>query len=208
MSVPRADAAVAVRDADREVVRVRSCRSCRPERRSSACPIGSFASRVAPTSASRHRRGRATRGAERNRGRLDDAHVVVWLALALYEAAMPLWICNAESATTGICSGEPPVDRCHQREAAECSSSGPDALLSNRVSARRAKADLRATRPFTPAFDSGVSSRHVSPDPARAPAQDARVFLFHCDAYDVAAIRTIVGAAIEELGLRPTAARS
>ena len=35
------------------------------------------------------------------------------------------------------------------------------------------------------------------------PAKDARVFLFHCDAYDVARIRKIVAGAMTELGLRP-----
>ncbi|MDB4933438.1 MAG: Iron-sulfur cluster-binding protein, partial [Labilithrix sp.] len=35
------------------------------------------------------------------------------------------------------------------------------------------------------------------------PAQDARVFLFHCDAYDVARIRALVGEAMTALDLRP-----
>lgn len=35
------------------------------------------------------------------------------------------------------------------------------------------------------------------------PAQDARVFLFHCDAYDAGRIRTIVRTAMEALDLRP-----
>ena len=35
------------------------------------------------------------------------------------------------------------------------------------------------------------------------PARDARVFLFHCDAYDVARIRALVGEAMALLGLRP-----
>jgi len=35
------------------------------------------------------------------------------------------------------------------------------------------------------------------------PARDARVFLFHCDAYDVARIRAIVKHAMEQLDLRP-----
>ena len=39
--------------------------------------------------------------------------------------------------------------------------------------------------------------------PARHPELDARVFLFHCDAYDAARIRAIVGGAIAELGLAP-----
>jgi uncharacterized protein (DUF362 family) len=39
--------------------------------------------------------------------------------------------------------------------------------------------------------------------PASHPAKDARVFLFHCDAYDVARIRKIVAGAMTELGLRP-----
>ncbi|MBX3215341.1 MAG: DUF362 domain-containing protein [Labilithrix sp.] len=41
-----------------------------------------------------------------------------------------------------------------------------------------------------------------SPKP-RHPAEDARVFLFHCADYDVARIRAIVGGALAELGLRP-----
>ncbi len=36
------------------------------------------------------------------------------------------------------------------------------------------------------------------------PAQDARVFLFHCDTYDAAKIRSIVRGAMTELGLRPS----
>ncbi|HSO37272.1 MAG TPA: DUF362 domain-containing protein [Labilithrix sp.] len=35
------------------------------------------------------------------------------------------------------------------------------------------------------------------------PAQDARVFLFHCDAYDVGRIRELVGQAMTALDLRP-----
>jgi uncharacterized protein (DUF362 family) len=35
------------------------------------------------------------------------------------------------------------------------------------------------------------------------PARDARVFLFHCDSYDPARIRAIVGGAMAELGLAP-----
>jgi uncharacterized protein (DUF362 family) len=38
----------------------------------------------------------------------------------------------------------------------------------------------------------------------RHPAQDARVFLFHCDDYDASRIRSLVGSAMQELGLRPT----
>lgn len=38
----------------------------------------------------------------------------------------------------------------------------------------------------------------------RHPAKDARVFLFHCDDYDVARIRKIVGTAMKELGLHPS----
>jgi uncharacterized protein (DUF362 family) len=40
------------------------------------------------------------------------------------------------------------------------------------------------------------------PAPAH-PTQDAQVFLFHCDAYDVARIRALVGDAMGALGLRP-----
>src|SRR5687768_6311666 len=35
------------------------------------------------------------------------------------------------------------------------------------------------------------------------PAKDARVFLFHCDAYDVARIRRIASGVMTERGLRP-----
>lgn len=39
---------------------------------------------------------------------------------------------------------------------------------------------------------------------SRHPAQDARVFLFHCEEYDASRIRKIVGSAMTELGLRPS----
>ena len=39
--------------------------------------------------------------------------------------------------------------------------------------------------------------------PSPHPNRDARVFLFHCDAYDAQRIRTIVRGAMETLGLRP-----
>jgi uncharacterized protein (DUF362 family) len=38
---------------------------------------------------------------------------------------------------------------------------------------------------------------------AHPTVRDARVFLFHCDSYDPARIRTIVGSAMKELGLAP-----
>ena len=47
------------------------------------------------------------------------------------------------------------------------------------------------------------SPRPLEDRPAH-PAQDARVFLFHCDEYDASRIRSIVGSAMRELGLHPS----
>ncbi|MBX3208046.1 MAG: DUF362 domain-containing protein [Labilithrix sp.] len=48
-----------------------------------------------------------------------------------------------------------------------------------------------------------MSGRSEGSQRPRHPAEDARVFLFHCPEYDVARIRAIVGAAMKELGLSP-----
>jgi uncharacterized protein (DUF362 family) len=48
-----------------------------------------------------------------------------------------------------------------------------------------------------------MSGAPSSPSP-RHPTQDARVFLFHCDAYAPARIRALVGSAMDALGLEPT----
>src|SRR5262249_32153948 len=64
-------------------------------------------------------------------------------------------------------------------------------------------ASVLLRRQFSYAFvmSDAPSSSLRSP---RHPNQDARVFLFDCDTYDVGRIRSIVGAAMKELGLAPT----